>query len=433
MNKMLCYSVFRSLVYALTIVYVLFLGAILESDSSSYINLSIIATPGYPSFLFFFKKVFGQSSFQMHVVITQLLINILIILYVVKVFKRVFDITRFLLIGLDLVLLSPLLIPSLLVANRITTEALAYPIFILIIVLFLRGFLEQSQRYLIYCCIAVFFGLLVRTQLFFILPVFVIILLYQLYKTRRFKLFGIPLFLVLLIPILVSLVDKSFHFAVHNQFENTSNTGVQVAMIPFFVADREDYKVFEEKKVQDYYKYLYDNAVQVKMLDEYYTPKYGDNVYHYFHDNYATLSYGVLSLKGREFLHPMSPESVDAIIENDKLLTSMVIPLFFQNFSKCVDLYFKNVIHAFRGMYSFLFYLILLIGSLVFWLKASNKIAFFTAFVACITFSNIALVCLVEHSLDRYMFYHQWMLPVLLILMLNEISKRLSHTSASEN
>ena len=72
---------------------------------------------------------------------------------------------------------------------------------------------------------------------------------------------------------------------VSHQFENTSNTGVQVMTIPFFVADKEDYKIFTDTNKQQFYTYLYNEAIKMRTLDDYYIPSFQDNKYSYYHDH----------------------------------------------------------------------------------------------------------------------------------------------------
>jgi len=414
---------YRIVFYLVIIFYVLNIGVIKEPDTGSYLNLSIIASPGYPSFLYPFKKLLNEDIFLISVVVTQLVINIASILYVISVISKRFGIYKVLVVGLDVVLLSPLFISDFLVANRITSEALAYPLMLLIVTYLMEGLFAKRSVFFKYMLFALFIGLAVRTQFFFILPVLVVVLGYFLITTRSFRLYGWGLLFVLFMPLFVSIVDKTFHYAVVGRFENTSNTGVQVITIPFYVADKEDYLVYEDKNIQEYFKYVYKQALDSTVLDDFYKPKFNDNVYRHFHDNYARLSFEVLSIKGRGFLNPSEPDNVDTIIGNNKLLISMVLPLFWDNFSKCVDLYFKNIIHAFGGLHILWLYLMVAIGTLLIWLKKKNKIALFSFILMLLAFSNISIVCMVEHSLDRFMIYHRWMLPVVFILLLNEIYK----------
>ncbi len=415
---------YRGIIYLILIFYVLYIGAIKESDTGSYLNLSIIASPGYPSFLYPFKKLLSKNIYLICIVIIQLVVNIVSIAYVVSVFSKRFNIHKALIVGLDVILLSPLFISGILVANRITSEAFAYPLMLLIVSFFTEWLFTKRKIFFYYLFVTLFISIAVRTQLFFILPVLVVVLAYFLITTKSFRLYGWTLLFILLMPLFVSITDKTFHYAVIGKFENTSNTGVQLITIPFFVADKEDYLVYEDEKTQEYFKYVYKHAMDSRVLDDFYESKFVDNVYRHFHYNYADLSYRVLSIRGREFLNPSDPGNVDTIIENNKLLISMTLPLFWDNFSKCVDLYFKNIIHAFGGFQILWLHLLALIGAVLIWLKKQSKIALFSSILMLLVFSNVLMVCMVEHSLDRFMIYHRWMLPVIFVLLLNEIFKK---------
>ena len=73
-NKIRNDKIIRNLIYLMTAVYVLMTGPIIENDSGSFIHLSMISSPGYPVFLYFFKKIF-ITYFQEVVIIVQLIIS----------------------------------------------------------------------------------------------------------------------------------------------------------------------------------------------------------------------------------------------------------------------------------------------------------------------------------------------------------------------
>ncbi|MDY8136427.1 hypothetical protein [Aquimarina sp. 2201CG5-10] len=421
MRHILSNNIHRITVYLVIILYVVFLGVITEPDTGNYAHLTIIAPPGYPIFLFVFKKLLGEESYFSFVVGAQLIFCVISCVYLIKVLHRVFGVKKNLLILLDIILLAPLFIPQFLVANRIVSQGLSYPFFLLIIAFFIEGIFEKKRRSFWYMLLALFVGLLVRTQFFFIIPVLMLVLGYFWKVKKGFRLYGRPLLVLIAIPIIASLVDKTFHYAVSDRFVSTAHTGVQMMTMPLFVADPEDYKVYDDLETQEYFKYVYKTAVDKKITDDYYVPAFGDNVYQYFHYNYVNISYVVLSKEGRQFLMPSDPNSVDALIMNDKFLISMWFPLFWDNLAKCIDLFYKNVKHALGGFYMMLVYLMVLIGSLIIWIKRGEKLALFSLVLMLLVFSNVVLVCLVEHSIDRFMMYQHWMLPVLLVLLYNKI------------
>ncbi|WP_299247013.1 hypothetical protein [uncultured Aquimarina sp.] len=398
----------------------------------SYVGLSLITPPGYGTFLFVFRKLFGEDHYYPIIVFVQLVLGFASCWYLVKIIRKVFEVDKRLLILIDVMLLAPIFIPEYLTVNRIVTQGLAYPCFLVITAFLLQYLFLKNKRTIVWLLLSVFIGMLIRTQFFFIVPVLLLIFGYQWYVNKKSKQFATPIVLILLILMMVSAVQKTFNYVVHDTYVNVSGTGLLLTTAPFFVADEEDYKIYDDTEIQEYYKQMYKIAVDRKLLDDFYVP-FNDNVFHHFDYNFVNISYGVLSEEGRKFLMPSNPNTHLALIANDKFLMNMWLPLLLDNFWKCLDLFYKNVEHAFGGFYMIWLSLLLLIGSLCFWIKYKEKLALVAFIWMLFTFSNIILVCIALHSIGRYMIYHQWILPVLLILLLDKISKNTRLISSSKN
>ncbi|WP_299259947.1 hypothetical protein [uncultured Aquimarina sp.] len=424
MQYILSNQLHRIVLYVLVSVYVIWVGVVIEPDTISYVGFSLIAPPGYGTFLFVFRKLFGEDHYYPVIVCIQLVLGFASCIYLVKIIDKVFKVDKRLLILVDVILLAPIFIPEYLTVNRIVTQGLAYPCFLIITAFLIQYLFSNDKRVIIYLLSSVLIGMLVRTQFFFIVPVLLLVFGYQWYTTKNFRKFAIPIIIIVLFPMMISLFQKTFNYVVHDKYVNVSGTGLLLTIMPFFVADAEDYKIYDDPEIQEYYKHMYKIAVDRKLLDDFYVP-FNDNVFHHFDINFVNISYGVISEEGRKFLMPYNPNSHEALIANDKILMNIWLPLLVNNFWKCLDLFYKNVEHAFGGFYMIWLSLLLLIGSLCFWVKYKDKLALLVFIWMLLTFSNIILVCIVLHSIGRYMIYHQWMIPVLVILLLNEIGKRL--------
>ncbi|MDH7447839.1 hypothetical protein [Aquimarina sp. 2201CG14-23] len=413
----------RIFLYVLVSIYVVWIGVVIEPDTISYVGFSLITPPGYGTFLFVFRKLFGVDYYYPIVVFVQLILCFVSCLYVIKTIQKAFHVDKRLLILIDIILLAPIFVPEYLIVNRIVTQGLAYSSFLMMIAFLIQYLFTNKKRAIWWLIGSVFIGVLVRTQLMFVIPVLIFVYGYRWFTTKDSKRYVVPIVVILLLPVMVSLIQKTFNYVVHDRYTNISSTGLQVMIMPFFVADAEDYKVYDDRKTQEYYKHMYQVAKERKLLDDFYTP-YNDNVFHYFDYNFVKISYGILSVEGRKFLRPSDPDSFEAFIENDKFLMSMWFPLVLDNFWKCIDLFYKNVEHGFGGFYMIWLYIILLIASLYFWKTNKEQLAILAFIFLILTICNILLVCAVQHSISRYMIYHQWMLPVLLVLLFNEIGKR---------
>ncbi|MBQ4802597.1 hypothetical protein J8L88_06980 [Aquimarina sp. MMG015] len=426
MQYTLIHRLLRMFLYLFVCIYVVWVGVVVEPDTMSYVGLSLITPPGYGTFLFVFRKLFGEAHYYYVIVFIQLILSFVSCLYLVKTIKKVFDLDYRLILLIEVMLLAPVVIPEYLTVNRIVTQGLAFPCFLMISSFLIQYLFLKSKRVIMMLLLSIFVGLLIRTQFFFILPVLFLILVYRGYVSKKIKQYLIPIVFVLLMPLLVSVTQKTFNYIVHDKYINISSTGLQVMIMPFFVADQSDYKIYENLKVQEYYKHMYSLAFERKLLDDFYKPV-NDNVFHHFDYNFVNISYGIFSIEGRKFLMPSNPNSHEALIENDKMLMSMWLPLLFDNFWKCVDLFYKNVVNAFGGFYMIWLSLLLLISSLYIWIKRKEKIALLAFVFLLLTFSNVLLICIVQHSIGRYLIYHQWMLPVLFVLLLDLIIKPKKH------
>lgn len=415
-------SFLRVLLYILISIYVIWVGVVIEPDTSSYVGLSLITPPGYGTFLFVFRKIFGEHIYYPVIVGVQLVIGFASCIYLIKTIKTFFELDKRWLFFMDVILLAPIVIPEFLTVNRIVTQGLAYPCFLVTTSFLIRFLFGSNKRDIFFLLISIFLMLLIRTQFFFVIPVLLIILLYKWYQTKNFKRYVSVIILLLCLPVFVSLSQKAFNYIVQGKYINISSTGLQIMIMPFFVADESDYKLYEDAKTREYYKKMYAIAYDRKLLDDFYVPL-NDNVFHYFDYNFVNISYGVFSIEGRKFLMPSDPDSHDALIANDKMLVSMWFPLFIDNFWKCADLFYKNVEHAFGGFYMIWLSLLVLIGSLYLYCRCKEKLALFAFVCMLLTFSNIFLICVVQHSIPRYLIYHQWMLPVLFILLLDKFIK----------
>ncbi|SEL72252.1 hypothetical protein SAMN04487910_3175 [Aquimarina amphilecti] len=422
MQYTLLHRLLRIFLYLFVCIYVVWVGVVVEPDTMSYVGLSLITPPGYGTFLFVFRKLFGEDNYYYIIVFVQLILCFVSCVYVVRTIKKVFDLDYRLILLIEVMLLAPVIIPEYLTVNRIVTQGLAYPCFLMISAFLIQYLFLSDKRMITLLFLSVFAGLLIRTQFFFILPILFLILVYRWYISKNFRQYLIPIIFLLLMPILVSVTQKTFHYVVHGKYINISSTGLQVMIMPFFVADEEDYQIYEDSKVQEYYKHMYSIAYERKLLDDFYMPV-NDNVFHHFDYNFVNISYGVFSIEGRRFLMPSDPDSLEALIANDVILKRMWLPLLFDNFWKCVDLFYKNVAHAFGGFYMIWLCLLLLISSFYIWIKRKEKLGLLAFVFLLLTFSNVLLICVVQHSIGRYLIYHQWMLPVLFILLLDLIIK----------
>ena len=133
-------------IYAIIGVLVMAKGPIYLPDSYTFVDMAFNHSPAYCIFLKIFTSTFG-AYFELPVVITQYLIIAFGIHFFVKTLKRLFHIHKVGILIIQLICLAPCVYVHNL-GSAILSEALTYPIFLVIFALTLRMFVEENLKYL---------------------------------------------------------------------------------------------------------------------------------------------------------------------------------------------------------------------------------------------------------------------------------------------
>ena len=101
----------------------------------------------------------------------------------------------------------------------------------------------------------------------------------------------------------------------------------------------------------------------------------------------------------------------------------MVLPLFKNNFNNWTKLFYKNVKNSFGSSKQMLLMLMLLIYALVQLLKTNSNLYKFISLAILLMFANNTLISGIIHSIKRYLFYFDWVIFAIIILLFHTISK----------
>ena len=103
------------------------------------------------------------------------------------------------------------------------------------------------------------------------------------------------------------------------------------------------------------------------------------------------------------------------------MTTSLVLPLIKKNLKEYSLVCIKNIFKGFHSSKNLLLFLIVLGLGIFLFLKTKNTISKFIIITTLITFGNIVLVSVAEPTINRYIFYNNWTL-VLIVLLLFQIA-----------
>lgn len=393
---------------------------LLTPDSQGYINMDIYRSMGYPIFLKIFE-IFG--TYQLHFVkIFQIIFTIGCAIYLTYILKKIIQLQNLFLLIIYFFLLIPLVYEQK-VGNFIISEGIAYPLYLLTIACLLNYFLLDKLKYFYFTIILILFLIQVRGQFLFMMPL-VLLSLVAKHKKSILKWSNIKLLvLVVLIPIITILTDITFHKTQHNNAVTTPFTGIQIVSLPLYISNISDASALKTVHQKRYFSYIYNELKHKKLLlssknDE--TINDLDN----FYKNYTQIANGTLSEKGDLFFKKAKNNDEKTIL-NDKMASSITYSLFQKNYQLYFKMYFQNVAKGI-GSAKYLLLILLLLGlSLIKIIQ--TKFTSHYGFIYITTLAilgNVFIVGLAEPVISRYVFYNNWILvTIVLLLWQNAFSK----------
>jgi len=388
-------------------------------DSEGYLQFNIIRSACYPLFLAFIKGVFG-AHFEFALICCQIVFGLLSIYFMIHTLNRLLNINFWWLVLLTIILLIPYFYNHH-VANRILSEGLAYPLYLLVVTHFSIALITYNKKNLIYVLLFLLFLIQTRWQFMFFIPIGLLILTWISYRTKMFKA-SIWLFALFLIyPLIMSTLDKSFHKIAHGYYLNTPWRGVLTITPAIYVADKLDYKIFEDENEKAFFKIVFDKLQQRKLTIHQLDSTTQDEYYYYF-VNFNNIAIETVLDEGKLFVSKQLSENEKYIAVN-RLTKKMTYPLIFDNFIAWSKLYIQNFIHAFGNSRYCLLYFMLLFFGLYGLLKYETPSFKLVALLSLLTIANNAVVAIGVHTIKRLTFYNDWVLFIILFVLLNALFK----------
>lgn len=407
-------------IYILIGVFVVIKGAEYHTDSYAFFRMDFNRWLMYSSFLKFFITIFGDN-FELPIIIVQYSFIAIAINFVVKTIKSVFNINFLSQLFLQLILLAPCVYLHF-VANRLLSEALSYPLFLLLFSYCFKAFVAEDLKYLYKASLVLFALLLTRGQFIAVIPVLLILSIYVVYKQKNLRK-NIPVFLLLIIvPMLSGLTEKIFNKAVHGNFIGNSMNYVHLISSSFYVSDQEDIDLFTDEDERAYFGLIHESLRLANMTRNQVVELKMDD-YEFYELNFSNICNERVHELGLQYFRNKGLNYYEQNIKLNKLCSQMVLPLFKNNFNNWTKLFYKNVKNSFGSSKQMLLMLMLLIYALVQLLKTNSNLYKFISLAILLMFANNTLISGIIHSIKRYLFYFDWVIFAIIILLFHTISK----------
>jgi len=387
-------------------------------DTCSYLKGDIYRLPGYVIFLNVLEATFG-ASYDVVVVGLHLLVGFTGIWIIYKNFASYFNLKNIAKLLFLAVLIFPYF-PPLLTANNLTSEGLAYPMYLALISFSLDFLFRNKRKRIIPLAIVFILLILTRGQFIVFIPIFIFIMVLgmkkQVFKAQNLSL----LILIISLPFLSGLMDKTYRKINHGFFEKTPFSYVNATALPLFVSEKDNVDLFSTQAHKTVFNITYNKIDQLDLLSSKVEGNTRDK-YLMFHNNFPVICNQNIHKQGRAYFRKHDATFLKDFILIEKACKEMFPILLKANFKEWGQLYMSSIIFGFGYIWVLMLVLIVFVASLFSILKKYAKETVFLFFATSLILSNAMITSLATHSIQRYLFYNYFLGFIVVILCLRKI------------
>lgn len=391
-------------------------------DSTGYLNMMINRTPGYTLFLKLIESIFG-SNFDVALRLIQTGIGCFSVYFFIQKMRSVQLLNEFYCCCASVVLLFPF-IHGAHIGNNVLSEAISYAMYLIIAGYFITFFITQNKKELYKAIPVLGLLLITRYQFIYLLPVAFLMIIWINLKQKQWKQYRVVMLLLLCLPIMTALIDKTYHKIVHNHFVSTPWTGMNIATAAFYVSDEEDESIFEDAQQKEFFNATYKDLAKKRLNIHHLQRRINQSKTKVYLEEFARIQMGSIFKKGNAVLDTTLSED-EKYIALDTMTTSMSKSLIKNNFFEWIKLYIGNLINGFGGIKNVLIYGFILLFSFLGAIKYHTKTYKVLLLISVLLISNIAIVAIGMHTIERFTFYNDWVLFLTIIILLNSLNKKI--------
>lgn len=396
----------------------------LSPDSEGYLIGAIYRSPVYPLFLQLLELSFGDYRGEA-IIGLQTLFGLTSSYYLIHTLKKYASIHWWSLILLFGILLVPY-VSELAIGNRVLSEGVSYPLYLTSLTVLFQVFVRDKPVHSLLIIITLFVLVLTRTQFIFLVPVAVLIYGRLFYRNRTLKKSLLVGCLIFILPLLTTLADKSYHAIKHNHFVSTPWTGIHLLTPAIFTANESDIDLYKDPIERAYFKEMFTALKKVGLNVNHKIDPHELDIDIYV-KHYSDIANGTLFYKGLPLINGNSYDE-DAKISNQEFiaidhLTKVMTPaLIWDNKVDWFKLYIMNFIHGFDSLSYLIVYLVIFIaGGIAFSKKATPVTKAILLFTGS-TLANMAVISIGMHTIQRFTFYNDWVIFLIIFLLIHYLS-----------
>ena len=420
-------------------------GPFWSKDSPSYASMGITREPLYPTFLWIFRKLFGEEGYLLPVVIAQSVLAAYAtwkLAVTVKKYKDGSRILALLSVGFQFgvtFLCRFVAIRSSSYIASIMTEGLGLSLYVLFIVQLYQYILEEKTKNLIgTACLAVMLVNLRKQMLLTLALMGAVFILYYLIKKRKWKKLLLLFVMTAGLFMASKFTDRLYNYCVRGVWMEHSGNAHGVLCTLIYTSDEADAGLFEDETLRGLYQEILGQAEEQGLRIGYAQDGWVNLSTHYA-DSYDAIGYGIINpvIQGYVAEHYDCSE-VDAVLKFDAYCGEMTGVLLRQDKGNLIRVLGANIwkgfvnsiarVNRFLNIYAIGAYALCL--GLYVWLSVRKKN--WTAPEHTLTFTEIVLGGVIGNSLvvgvtifcqPRYMIYNMGLFYSALSLLIYDTVK----------
>ena len=195
-------------------------------------------------------------------------------------------------------------------------------------------------------------------------------------------------------------------------------TYVHLITAPFYVSESANVDLFKTQEEKKFFKrtkqwldeknlninYAYDNTI-----DE----------FNYYQENFSKICNASIHEANMEYYKGQGFSFFDQHRKVSALTQSMFYPLLSKNLKNWLVITFKGFKSGLHGSIGLLTMALLMLGCIVLYYNQNKEIAWFVFGLITLKLLLHVVIAISVHSIHRYLFYFDWLLPLCLILLMD--------------
>lgn len=387
---------------------------ILTPDTGSYLEGHFFREPGYP-FVVQVALALAGTTYAQVLVILQQLAGVVSSYFLCAFLRRRFELPYWLFALCMVVCLVPYLsVHTGKIGNTIQSEGLTYPLFLIAFRFLFASLADLDTKAFAAYIYVLTLLLLTRMQFMIFLPASLFCIGYFAFAASQKKQAAGLLLLLLSSFVISNVIIKANNYVSYGIFASPPTTYQQALVAPLYLAKKSDAALFDNQQQRKLFLQVFEKIQKRKAHTNFYSPATSRRVFH-FNSCYNIISWQILyplALEDYTHRHP-GASTFTAAIALDTMFKKMTIKLIRANFKQWFLLLVQNIKNGVQSLP--LLALLFLIVCIAFFRRPQGfpTIAFV---ILLVHITNLFGISLVEPTLNRYTFYTNVSMQLLIIL-----------------